>query len=114
MKTLRRLMRASVYQFCAMALGLVLLSAPASAQSVLAGSQTGTIQAEAQDDGYLTISGRNYTFSSDTQVFLNGQQISTGDLDEGMVVRYTLNNAGALTRIEILGPRNLIRALDPS
>lgn len=115
MKTLRQLFSDSAFLVLAVVLGIAMIPASASAQNVLAGAQTGTIQLEAQDDGYLTISGRNYTFSSElTQVFLNGAQIDSGNLDEGMVVRYTLSNSGVLTRIEILGPRNLIRALEPS
>ena len=88
-----------------------------SAQGVLSSTntQTGTIQVEAQDDGFLTISGQNYTFSSELSlVFLNGEQVGDQVLDEGLVVRYTLNGDGVLTRIEILGPINLIQSLEES
>lgn len=99
--------------------GLLLLLAPfsVSAQGVLssANTQTGTIQVEAQDDGYLTISGQNYTFSNELSlVFLDGDQVGDHILDEGLVVRYTLNNDGVLTRIEILGPRELIQTDEES
>ena len=82
---------------------------------MLTGAQTGTIQLEAQDDGYITISSRNYGYDNEiTQVILNGQEIGSNALDEGLVVRYTLNGDGVLTRIEILGPMNMIRALEES
>ena len=93
----------------------MLLSYSVSAQGVLSSTQTGTIQEEAQLQGYLTISGQRYTFSNElTRVFLNGEEIGDEAIDEGLVVRYTLNNAGVLTRIEILGPRNLIQLLEDS
>lgn len=98
-----------------MALSLLFASFAANAQGVLTGVQTGTVQAEAQDDGYITISGRNYGFDNQvTQVILNGEEIGSDALDEGLVVRYTLNGDGVLTRIEILGPMNMIRALEES
>lgn len=100
-----------------LALVLMLASFSVSAQGVLSSTntQTGTIQVEAQDDGYLTISGQNYTFSSELSlVFLNGEEVGDQALDEGLVVRYTLNRDGVLTRIEILGPINLIQSLEPS
>jgi hypothetical protein len=96
-------------------LALLLASLPATAQGVLTSAQTGTIQLEAQDDGYITISGQNYGYDNEiTQVILNGQEIGSNALDEGLVVRYTLNGDGVLTRIEILGPMNMIRALEES
>lgn len=96
---------------------LICASLSASAQGVLSSTptQTGTIQAEAQDDGFLTISGQNYVFSNSLSlVFLNGEQVGSQVLDEGMVVRYTVNADRVLTRIEILGPLDLIRNLDDS
>ncbi len=92
---------------------LLLVTFSASAQGVLAGAQTGTIQVEAQDDGFLTISGQNFDFRNGISlVFLNGQQVGDEALDEGLVVRYTLNRDGVLARIEILGPLNMIQALE--
>ena len=94
---------------------LLLASMSAAAQGVLTSAQTGTIQLEAQDDGYITISGQNYGYDNQiTQVTLNGEEIGGDALDEGLVVRYTLNGDGRLTRIEILGPMNMIRALEES
>ena len=96
-------------------LALLLASFFATAQGVLTGAQTGTIQVEGQDDGYITISGQNYGYDNQiTQVTLNGEEIGSDALDEGLVVRYTLNSDGVLTRIEILGPMNMIRALEES
>lgn len=96
------------------ALAFLLASATVSAQGVLSGAQTGTIEAESQDDGYLIITGRRYKFSDgESLVFLNGEQVGAEVLDEGMVVRYTLRG-GMLSRIEILGPINLLPKLDDS
>lgn len=102
---------------CAVARGLALVCMLASfslnAQGVLSNAQTGTIQVDAQDDGFLTISGNNYGFDNGLSlVFLNGEEVGSEVLDEGLVVRYTLNGDGVLTRLEILGPINLIRSLE--
>jgi len=46
----------------------------ASAQDVLPGAQTGTLQLMRQDDGYITISGRNYNFDNEiSKVYLAGK-----------------------------------------
>ena len=93
---------------------LVVLSCSAvvSAQGVLSGSRTGTIEGLHQSDDYLTISGRNYGFHNDvTVVFYDGEQVETNFLNEGLVVRFVVNRDGVLTRIEVLGPLNLIEAL---
>ena len=83
-----------------------------SAQGVLSGSRTGTIEGMHQSDDYLTISGRNYGFHNDvTVVFYDGKQVETNFLNEGLVVRFVVNRDGVLTRIEVLGPLNLIEAL---
>lgn len=72
----------------------------------------GTLQQLRQDDGYLVISGKQVKFShGETEVLLNGVQQNAAVLDEGMVVRYTLNAAGVITKIEILGPLDKIRIL---
>ncbi|MEX0962627.1 MAG: hypothetical protein WDZ52_01110 [Pseudohongiellaceae bacterium] len=113
MKFIQHIFSSRIFLLRALALSFLLLPFAASAQGVLAGAQTGTIQLEAQDDGYLTISGRNLTFSNVlTEVYLNGERVGGETLDEGMVVRYTLNNDGVLARIEILGPINVIKVLE--
>lgn len=90
-------------------------SAAISAQGVLSGSQTGTIEDMRQSDGFLTISGRNYDYHNDvTQVFYDGEQVATNFLNVGLVVRFVLNREGVLSRIEVLGPVNLIEALEES
>ena len=92
-----------------------LLSVPlaASAQGILAAPQTGTVQVLRQDDGYLTISGREFAFDNEVaEVYLNGERVGAEVLDEGMVVRFTINRAGALVRLEILGPIDKIRVLE--
>lgn len=82
-----------------------------SAQGVLSNTptQTGTIQVEAQDDGYITISGRNYGYLDGVSlVYLNGEQVPSESLGEGVVVRFTVNGDGVLTRLELLGPAALL------
>ncbi len=96
-------------------LGLLSFTVIADAQSVLSGSQTGTIQGMHQGDGFLTISGRDYGFHNDVSlVFYDGEEVGDNFLNEGLVVRFVVNNDGILTRIEVLGPLNLIQALEES
>jgi len=115
MKQLRRLLGDSSLVARILAVTLMIASFWLSAQGVLSSTQIGTIQVEAQDDGFLTISGQNFGFSSELSlVFLNGKQVGDETLDEGLAVRYILNGDGILTRIEILGPINLIQSLEDS
>lgn len=96
---------------------LVVLSCSAvvSAQSVLSDAQTGTIEGMHQSDDYMTISGRDYGFHNDvTRVFYDSEEVATNFLNEGLVVRFVVNRDGVLARIEILGPLNLIEALEDS
>lgn len=86
-----------------------------SAQGVLSGAQTGTLQEMRQADGYMTISGRDYGYDNDvTVIFYDGQQVRTQFLNEGLVLRFVVNRDGVLSRIEILGPIDLIEALEES
>jgi len=86
-----------------------------SAQGVLSGARTGTIEEINQTDYYLTISGRNYDYDhSITQVFYAGNEERLHFLNEGLVVRFVVNRDGVLTRIEVLGPVGLIQALEES
>lgn len=74
--------------------------------------QTGTIEGLDQDNGALVISGRRVAFSdSVTQVILEGQPLGAHRLDQGMVVRYTLNEAGVLLRVEVIGPAEKLQEL---
>ena len=83
-----------------------------SAQGV---AQTGTLEEMHQADGYMTISGRNYDFKhSVTEVYYDGKKVRAHFLNEGLVVRFVVNRDGVLARIEILGPINLIEALEES
>lgn len=92
---------------------LISASSAASAQAVLAGAQTGTLQLMRQDDGYITISGRNYNFDNEvSRVYLAGERVDSAILDEGMVVRFTLNGQGILERIEIIGPAAKLREIE--
>ena len=87
-------------------------SVASAAQEVLAQASTGTLQLMRQDDGYVTISGRNYGFENGvTRIFLGSEEQPASILDEGMVVRYTLNGRDVLVRIEIIGPAEKLRIL---
>lgn len=84
-------------------------------QTVLSGTRTGTIQGMHQGDGYLTISGNDYDFHNDVSiVYYNGEEVGDRFLNEGLVVRFVLNNNNMLSRIEVLGPLDLIEALEES
>lgn len=73
----------------------------------------GTIQGLRQDEGFITVSGRQVGFShGETEVFLNGVLMKASVLDEGMVIRYTINAEGVITKIEILGPLDKLRLLN--
>jgi len=88
------------------------VGATASAQTVLPGAQSGTMQAVAQDDGAITISGVNYIFDNGiTKVFYAGEPIDSAYLQPGMVLRFTVNREGIVDRIEILGPASMLSDL---
>lgn len=94
--------------------GLVAMLLLSLATIVLAqDGQTGTIEQVDQDNGAITISGRVLVFSeSTTEIYLGERRLSPVSIDQGMVVRYTLDDKGVLLRIELLGPGDLLRALD--
>lgn len=97
---------------CAMVIGL-LLSSASSAQQIVSSNQsgqTGTVQQLSQDEGSVTISGTAYSYSDvTTQILLRDDAIGVERLAEGMVVRYTINGAGMLLTVEIIGPADKIR-----
>ena len=99
----------------ALVMSLLMLSfaTPVSAQGVLSASQTGVIQdLVGEGPGQLVISGTLYNYSTDvTEFSLRGETVSDGDLELGMVVRFTLRD-GILERVEIIGPNNLIQDFD--
>lgn len=102
-------------RYCKLGLLLAMLGLPlaASAQGVLARPQTGTVQLLAQDDGYITLSGRNYPFDDQvTTVVLFGEEVDAATLDQGMVVRFTLNARGVLLTMEIIGPASKLEILN--
>ncbi len=85
-----------------------------SAQGVFSDDQgsiySGTIEKTREDDGYITISGRDYGFTDQlTRVFFNGETIGIEILHSGLVVRYTLNGENMLLTIDIVGPLNAIQ-----
>jgi len=74
--------------------------------------QTGTVEGLDQDNGALTISGQRLPFSDAvTQVYLDGRRIGAEKIDLGMVVRYTLDAAGTLLRVELIGPNDKLMEL---
>ena len=82
------------------------------AQTGLPCSQVGTVGLQELEDYFLTISGRRYGFDYElSKVFLRGEEVEAAFLDTGMVVRFTLDSASTLVRIEILGPFEQIRPL---
>ncbi len=94
-----------------------LVALPAYAQnaveSSVAGGTLGTIERLAQDDGYITISGRNWGFDDGvTQIFLEDEQVEASMLETGMSVRFTVNAQGFILQMRILGPFNLLRLRD--
>ena len=92
---------------------VVLLCPALQAQDVPISTNMGTIESLEQDDGYITISGRRLGFSdSVTQIFWEERQLGAEKLDQGMVVRYTLDAAGILQRVEILGPASKLQEID--
>jgi len=94
--------------------GLVAVLFFSLATVVLAqGGQTGTIEQLDQDNGAITISGRILKFSeSTTEIYLGERRLSPVSIDQGMVVRYTLDEKGVLLRIDLLGPSDMLKALD--
>ncbi|MCB1648719.1 MAG: hypothetical protein H7A05_01610 [Pseudomonadales bacterium] len=86
----------------------MLLTAAVLAQEV----QTGTIEGLDQDNGSLIISGQRVGFAdSITQILWEGLPLGAHRLDQGMVVRYTLNEAGVLLWVEVIGPAEKLQEL---
>ncbi len=94
---------------------LGLQSLPAAAQdtpAAIAQTLIGTIERLAQDDGYITISGRNYAYDAEvTRVFLDEEPLDPGFLDADMSVRFSIDAAGMLVRVDVLGPFSMTRLL---
>lgn len=83
--------------------------------SLLSGSKTGKLEEIHESDNFMTISGRNYDFHNDTiEVYYEGKRVRTHFLNEGLVLRFVLDKDGVLAKIEILGPVDLIVALEES
>ena len=73
-------------------------------------TQVGTIQALDEIAGFVVISGRRYGYDEVLlSVYHDGETISPTILDDGIVVRYMVNNEGVVTQIEVLGPDDKIR-----
>ncbi|NQV69903.1 MAG: hypothetical protein HQ498_07750 [Pseudohongiella sp.] len=98
------------------ALGFSFLS---NAQVVLSSIQaqiySGAIEKTREDDGYITISGRDYGFEDElTIVYFRGEEIGVEILHPGLVVRYTLDGNNRLLTVEIIGPLDAIQILQDS
>ena len=75
-------------------------------------SQIGVVELQELEVYFLTISGRRYGFDYGlSKVFLAGEEVGAAVLDEGMVVRFSLDSQSTLLKIEILGPFEKIRFL---
>lgn len=92
---------------------LLSIALPAHAQSVLGPRETGVIQdLVGNGPGEIVISGELYRYDLDvTRFTLRGKPLSDGNLEIGMVVRFTVRD-GILQQVEVLGPNNLIESLD--
>ncbi|PCH61793.1 MAG: hypothetical protein COC19_04230 [SAR86 cluster bacterium] len=88
------------------------LSGQVNAQGVRTNTHTGRVELLRQDEGYVIISAKTLPFSNEhTQIYLENTPMESQVLDEGMVVRYTLDSQGNLLRIDILGPANKLLEL---
>jgi hypothetical protein len=88
------------------------LSATSLQAQVASQVLVGTVDAMAQDDGFITISGGNYSYSEDTEVYLRGELVDSVTIQEGLSVRISIDAQGNLLRIDILGPQSMLRLLD--
>lgn len=96
-------------------LAMVLLSSIFALQASAQVGQgaIGVIEALRQDDGYITISGRNWGYDGEvSEIYLQNEIVDAAILDEGMSVRFTVNAQGIILRLEILGPFSELRLLD--
>lgn len=95
--------------FCAAILiGLPLLTT--AQQAVIENSLVGTIQQLALDINQVTISAQNYGYDESLfEVFYDNATVPYTILDEGLVVRFYVNDERMITRMELLGPIDRIR-----
>ncbi|MEQ8955413.1 MAG: hypothetical protein RL120_14875 [Gammaproteobacteria bacterium] len=94
-----------------------LIALPAYGQDAVqrgvAGGSLGTVERLSQDEGYITISGRNWGYAEGiTQIFLQDEQVPATMLERGMSVRFTVNAQGTILQMRILGPFNQLRLRD--
>ena len=97
-------------------IGMLLLfgfTLSAHGQSVLGPRQTGVIQdLVGNGPGELVISGELYRYDGEfTRFTLRDREITYGDLELGMVVRFTMRD-GMLLQVEVLGPNNLVEGIE--
>ncbi len=79
-------------------------------QAVIGNSLVGTIQLLDHDNNSITIASQEYGYDESLfQVFYDGDEVSHTILDEGIVVRFYINQERMITRMELLGPIDKIR-----
>jgi hypothetical protein len=87
-----------------------LLVAQQNVVLVRGSTQVGTIQALDETAGLVVISGRRYGYDDELlSVYYDGKTVDSMILDEGLVVRYMVNNEEVVTQMELLGPDDKIR-----
>jgi hypothetical protein len=80
-------------------------------QAVIGNSLVGTIQLLDFDTNIVTISSQDYGYDEALfQVFYDGNVVPYTILDEGIVVRFYIDSQRMITRMELLGPIDKVRA----
>ena len=107
------LMKTLVSKLALVATLLIGLASTVTAQGILRPTQTGVIQDLVGTGPFtLVISGTLYTYDTEVTEFLQrGEEITDGDLELGMVVRFSIDD-DILQRVEVLGPNNLVEDFD--
>ena len=106
-------MKTFVSQLVLVAAILIGLASTTAAQGILRPTQTGVIQDLVGTGPFtLVISGTLYSYDSEvTEFSMRGEEITDGDLEVGMVVRFSIDD-DILQRVEVLGPNNLVEGFD--
>lgn len=76
-------------------------------------SRLGTIDAVMQDDGYIVIDDNTFDLKGgEVSVSYRGREVRLSFLSPGITIRYTTDSDGVITRIELIGPANVLEQLD--
>lgn len=90
---------------------MVMSTAVLAQQAAIGNSRVGTIQLLQQDEGIVTISSQNYGYREELlTVYYDGSDVDSSILDEGLVVRFWLNNDRVIVRMDLLGPSDRIQS----